>query len=250
MADIHSRQNQQVKHVTQLNRSKVYRHEHNACVVEGARALSPFLASRHAIQSVYMTEEAYHTQKLGIPAEKVTIVTTSVMEKMSTLHTPSGILGLITLGTWQSASIQPGLCLVNISDPGNLGALIRTSVGLGHDTITCINCVDPWNQKVVQASAGTLAHAYIHTTSWEQIRQTELTTCALTAYNAHAIETISFTGNELLLVGNEAHGLPEDICIQADQRIALSIPGNAESYNAAIAGSIALYIATQYKDLS
>lgn len=81
-------------------------------------------------------------------------------------------------------------------------------------------------------------------TEWENLQSnTNLTTCALTAYDAAPVETTDIT-HPLILVGNEAHGLSHEVCKAANHRIALRMPGPAESYNAAIAGSIALYIMT------
>lgn len=244
MQYIRSRENTQVKHIRKLGRSKAYRHEHQECIVEGLRALTSFINSRHTVLQVYIQEDRITPDDIPIDQKYITIVTAAVMDKMSTAHTPSGIIGHIQLHDWQATAAKPGLGLVEISDPGNIGTLIRSSVALNYRTITVIDCADPWNPKSIQASAGTIAHAYLHITEWDDLyNSTHLTTCALTAYNATPIETISVS-EPLILVGNEAHGLPDKVSQEAHQRIALRMPGPAESYNAAIAGSIALYTIT------
>ncbi len=244
MQYIRSRDNTQVKHIRKLGRSRTYRHKHQECVVEGVRALKSFLDSRHTVRAVYIQENHTSPEDLPIEADRIITVSAPVMEKMSTVYTPSGILGHIQLATWIATQPQPGLALIEIADPGNLGTLIRSSIALNYTTVTLINCADPWNPKAVQASAGTVAHAYLHITDWKTLADaTHLTTCALTAHHATPIEKTHIQ-HPLILIGNEAHGLPESICAAAEHRITLYMPGPAESYNAAIAGSIALYTMT------
>ena len=249
MQYITSRANERIKHIAKLSQSKQYRHEQQECIVEGSRALHSFLDSHHTIIAVYMTQTAYASHDLGIDTDIITIVSDPVMDKISHTQTPSGILGHIRLQEWQSDTIQPGLALINVTQPGNIGTLIRTSVGLGYTTITMIDCADPWNPKAIQASAGTIAHAQITMTDWTTICASDtVTTCVLTAHDAKPIESATIN-NPLILVGNEAHGIPENIHNEADTRIALRMPGPIESYNAAIAGSIALYILSATKGI-
>jgi len=247
MQHIRSRDNQHIKHLAKLAQSKSYRHEHQACIVEGERALQPFVASRHRLIGVYMTHAMYKATSYAISPEYITIVPDHVMDKISPVQTPSGIVGHIHVSTWTADAPQPGLCLVNVSDPGNVGTLIRTSIALNYTTISLITCADPWNPKAVQASAGTIAHAYCHITTWQDIQYTShVTPCALTAHNAEPIEDVAID-NPLIVIGNEAHGVPHEIIASSDYRVRLHMPGQAESYNASVAGSIALYMLTHRK---
>jgi len=243
MQRIQSRENPQIKHIAKLKRSSTYRRKHQACTVEGMRAISAFLTcSLHHINMLYMTEHAYHRLTFPFDDDRITIVKQHVMDKISAMHTPSGILAHVHLGDWQSKEPTSGLCLVEIRDPGNLGTLIRSSVALGYEHVCLISCADPWNPKTIQASAGALAHARLCLSSWQEVlQQQHLQRYALTHHQATPIENIKLQ-NALILVGNEAYGLPGHMQQEADARIRLHMPGEGESFNAAVAGSIALYL--------
>ena len=112
-------------------------------------------------------------------------------------------------------------------------------------TVIVIEGVDPWNPKVVQASAGTIGLVTIFQLSWQQLLKNKKThkLCALVISNGKKSEDIDFK-NMLLIVGSEAHGIPPAWIDQCEEKLTLPMPGRLESLNAAVAGSIALYLAT------
>ena len=173
----------------------------------------------------------------------VSIASIYVMKKMSSATTPSGFLGVFHIPKEKAGrALKPGIVLFNISDPGNMGTLIRTTVALNAACVIVEGC-DPWSPKVVQASAGMLASAYLIELSWAEVkaRKHGLMLCALVVTGGQSPDTCDMN-NVLWVLGNEAHGLPEAIVEHCDQRITIPMPGPAESLNAAIAGSIALYL--------
>ena len=111
--------------------------------------------------------------------------------------------------------------------------------------VVVIGGADPYHPKVVQASAGTLGKLTITTSSWEELvkkaEEQKVSLCALVVKDGSNFKEISFK-NTLLVLGNEAEGLPAHYIAACDQRLTLAMPGGIESLNAAIAGSIALYL--------
>lgn len=242
MTDITSLQNPEVKHIVKLHEAKE-RKKHNQCIAEGFRTLSTMLQSTIKLIKLYVTEEHYTTALTLASKEQIVTVSVQVMKKMSAGATPSGFLGLFEIPvTPLPHHLSAGLVLAQISDPGNMGTLIRTAVACKVSSVVIVEGVDPWSAKVIQSSAGTISWIQIFELSWQTLIQNkkDLQLCALVVSEG-IIPTELNPAKSLLVVGNEAHGIPSLWQQQCDQSVTLPMPGKTESLNAAIAGSIALY---------
>lgn len=245
MKQITSRQNPEIIAIAQLADAK-QRYKQQRFVAEGARTVSTLLEHKTALIQLYATQELVAAaQKLA--AEKVTLVSDHVMEKISQASTPSGILGVFQLPQLPAyAELTAGLVLANITDPGNMGTLIRSSAAFDARSVVVVGGTDPWSAKVVQASAGTIAQVKIFKWTWEELmaHKDDFTLCALTVYGGKKLEVLK-AKKSLLVVGNEASGIPEAWIKDCDQMITLPTSKSVESLNAAVAGSIALYLMFQ-----
>jgi len=122
-----------------------------------------------------------------------------------------------------------------------MGTLIRTAAAMNINQIIIIGGVDPYNPKVIQSTAGCLATINLYQTTWDKVIAQQLLLCALVVRQGITPDTIILKHN-FLVVGNEAHGLSETILKDCVQAMTIPMPGHAESLNAAIAGSIGLYL--------
>lgn len=254
MNEITSLHNESIKQVTHLHTSKG-RTEYHQFIAEGIRIVSTLLTTdRYPLVRLYytdaMTGQAY---ALVQDSTRLTRVTPQVLAKMSTQATPSGILGVFEIPILQHLPekelAKAGLVLANVSDPGNMGTLMRTCAALGNQSVIVVEGTDPFGPKVVQASAGTLAHLTILRCTWDQLlaQKGEQLLCALIVNGGQSPATIKelYTHNKnniLLVVGNEARGIPQEWVDQCALTMSLPMPGGVESLNAAVAGSIALYL--------
>lgn len=259
-----------VKHITSWSnpaikkfaelKDKKGREEHGLFCVEGKRALETFLTAGKTCKQLIFTQDAYDDFSADLRDKApVMIVTEPVIKKISAAVTPSGFAGVFELpekayesGRDELRELRSGIVLYEIHDPGNMGTLIRTAVAFDAACVVIGGC-DPWSPKVIQASAGTLAYARIVRTDWDRLlhevrnetsgemRGKKLRVYALSASAHKKIEETDLS-TALVVVGNEAHGLPESVERQCDDRVAISMPGPAESLNAAVAGAIALYV--------
>ena len=142
--------------------------------------------------------------------------------------------------------LSDGIILAQISDPGNMGTLIRTAAAMKASSVVIVDGSDPWSPKVIQASAGCSALVNIFRIEWQAlvhtIKQQNLKLIAMFVSGGKTPDELSFK-DSLLVVGSEAHGIPESWFGECDELMTLPMPGKTESLNAAIAGSIALYLA-------
>ena len=145
--------------------------------------------------------------------EKIIIlVTPDVMNKISTSTSPSGLLALFPIPEQASFdSLEAGIVLARVTDPGNMGTLIRTAAAMNKKTVICIETVDPWNPKVVQATAGAISMVSIFRLNWSDLllNKKSIPLYALVATEGKNPNTIDM-GNALIIVGSESHGIPDD----------------------------------------
>jgi TrmH family RNA methyltransferase len=137
----------------------------------------------------------------------------------------------------------------DVRDPGNAGTVIRCADAAGADGVVLAgHSVDPYNDKTVRASAGSLFHVGI---SVETDAPGVIERLRLDGYRVLAAdgsgEVDLFEAGDLLagkvawLFGNEAWGLPAELADLADHRVAIPILGRAESLNLAAAAAVCLY---------
>ncbi len=239
---ISSVQNPEIKDMLKLADPKGRKEQHRF-VVEGSRAISTFIEAGYKPFRLYVVEdEIAHMQSL-FPQQELTGVIPSVMNRMSQAKTPSGIVAVFPIPRQKDLDqLQTGIVLAQVSDPGNMGTLIRTCAAMGKKSVVILQGADVWSPKVVQSSAGAIAFVDIFETSFEKLinNKKNLKLCALVVDGG---TQISKDSNTLLMVGSEAHGIPQEWVDKSDAKITLAMPGKTESLNAAIAGSIAMYIA-------
>lgn len=249
MKKIDSLNNPLIKEIASLQHAK-YRYQHGRYTAEGKRVIETLLAAGQQYVHLLGTQEHYQTaQAIGDDKNEPFVVSQSIMAKISSSKTPSGLLGVFNLPAakkFTATPARPILVLAQIQDPGNMGTLIRSSVAFGIREIIIVEGTDPWSPKVVQATAGTIGYATIYDLSWDEL-QTLKGNMPLYALVAHAGENPRLLQEQpgLIVVGNEAHGIPEDWLGQCDKQITIPMNAAIESLNAAIAGSIALYLISQ-----
>ncbi len=139
------------------------------------------------------------------------------------------------------------LALYELRDPGNMGTMIRTANAFGCAAVVAIgDCVDFFNPKVIRASAGGVFHLPLVSSAWDQFRawaaRNDITVlAAVTSGGVPCTQLALPAGGGALVMGSEAHGLPDVVLTAADITVTIPMAGAAESLNAAVAAGIILY---------
>jgi len=249
--------NRQLKYLSSLSQKK-YRQKHRQCLVEGLRLCEEAIPSDWPLRELYVTEDfANQTNAdrvLGMAGEKhlsPVTVSTADMERITDTRNSQGIAVLADLPEPQIFHPDPNshpqvLLLDGISDPGNLGTLLRSADWFGvREMVLGPGSVEWSNPKVMRASMGAVFRITAYDiTSWndvfEQLHGANFS--IVTAdMNGQALTEFSPTLPWALLLGNEAHGISAKLAKQSD--IAVTIPGSgpADSLNVAMAGTVLLY---------
>lgn len=249
MRTITSSNNEEIKKIAKLGSTKE-RATQGRFVAEGTRTCATLIQAGFKPEQIYVIDEDHaNTMQSFAQQEIITLIPEYIMQKISQATTPSGVLGVFPIPAKPSLDqLGSGVVLAKIADPGNLGTLLRTAAAMNKKTVVLISTVDPYSPKVVQSSAGCIAHLDIFRLDWETLikakNKKQLKLIGLVVNGGKKPESIDFK-DSLLVVGSEAHGIPEPWLDNCDEQMTLPMPGNAESLNAAVAGSIALYIAYQ-----
>ena len=244
--------NQEIKDVVSLQNNKG-RSIHKRFIAQGIRTIRTFIDAGWSPIALYIVHD--HIEKTlkqfsdlkSISNQNIILVTAHIMEKISATTTPTSILAVFSIPEQLTPdNIGSGIVCAQLQDPGNLGTLIRTVAAVGKKTVICIEGADPWQPKVIQASAGTIALVHIYKLSWDNLKEiaqkNNISLCALVVTGGKPPSELNLS-KSLLIIGSEAHGLPEPWISQCNQKLTLPMPGKTESLNAAVAGSIALYMA-------
>lgn len=234
--EIKSRQNERIKEVVKLQQAS-HKETKQQFIVEGFHLLEMAL-NANAVKEVYTLKEISNLSN-KIPQY---IVTSEIMEKISTNKSPQGVLAICSMKKAEPISSNKVLYLDDVGDPGNMGTLLRTALAFGYNDIIISNhSCSIYNEKAIQASQGALFKLNI-------IKGDSSLLKALKGYEILATEikgsldlkSINAPQKFVLVLGNEARGVSDEILKIADKRIRIDIK-DIESLNVAIAGAICMY---------
>jgi TrmH family RNA methyltransferase len=183
--------------------------------------------------------------------------TAPVLEAASPVRTASGI---VALAEWSPAPLarawQPApafaLGLVDIQDPGNLGAIIRSADALGATGVAALDrSAHPGGWKALRGAMGsTFRLPVVRAPLADAIRDARaagLRVAATIRDRATDLHRVDLRGPMLVLLGNEGAGLPADIVNAADERIGVPIRSGVDSLNVAATAAIVLYEAARQR---
>jgi TrmH family RNA methyltransferase len=174
------------------------------------------------------------------------VVTDFELSKLATYATPNKVVAVFKkAAVVLNFELKNNITLVldDIQDPGNLGTIIRTADWFGVKNIVCsLKTADAYNSKVVQSTMASLARVNILCTDHiDWVRKNRSVKVLATLLHGNPLKNYKGMGEAILLIGNEANGLSDELQQFADEKITIPGFGKAESLNAAIATAIVLY---------
>ena len=170
------------------------------------------------------------------------IVNERVLKTLATTMTPQGVVSICKIREEQEIKSNKVLYLDGVSDPGNLGTILRTALAFGYtDVIVTENCCSVYNEKCLQATQGAIFNLNIVSNkNLEDLKKKGYKILATEIKGSVSLKKVQKFDKFVLVLGNEAHGVRDEVLKLADERIRIDIE-NIESLNVAIAGAIAMY---------
>ena len=214
-----------------------------------------------AMTASRLTDNTLFAESLIKAGTKVITVTESVMDVMSPVVTPSGIVAIaerppVTVDDVLRRTPQFVVGLVDVQNPGNLGAVIRTAEAGGATGIAATGkSADPYGWKALRGAMGGTFHIPVTwpTASLSFIadaRASGLKVVAATVGGGKSLYEIDLTVPTLVMVGGESSGLSQEIVSATDQALFIPMPGSADSLNAATAAALIIYEAFRQRCLA
>ncbi len=257
MIDIPELSKNRLKYYKKLHRKK-YRDQFNMYFGEGLRLFDAALRSDHArLKHVIISSDFFSGKHGAVVYEQcrengidLSICKATDMSMLSSESTPPGILFILDKPaefklTKPAAIDETVVYLEKVSDPGNLGTIIRSAAWFGLKTIILSpGSVDPWSPKTVKASAGGIFLVRI-------ILNTDIRTLSALLPEHDFAATVLKDGlplnkwkvsnKSVIFFGPEAHGLSEEILGKIKHRIHIPGTDQQESLNLSVAAGIVLY---------
>lgn len=235
---IESLENKKVKEWAKLSQKK-YRDEMSLFIVEGKNLVT------EAYQAGVLEELILEKGKI-LPIDVDTyFVTPEIIRKITTLDTPCSVLGVCRKKEEKEIGNKI-LILDDISDPGNLGTIIRSACAFSVDTIILSkNTVDLYNPKVVRATQGMLFNIniiYKDLSNYIPLLKANGYKIYGTDVNGGVnVKSLKEYGKICVIIGNEGKGVSDNIKKLCDKHIYINMNEKCESLNVGVAASIILY---------
>lgn len=234
-----SRQNARVLYACSLKKESE-RMANGEFLLEGKLALEMGMNSG-------LVKEIFTTKELDIsyPSITINLVDQKVMDKLSEEKTPEGLVFIAKIPQFEDKNYQKIIYLDHLSDPGNLGTIIRTALGLGIEAIYLSKeSVSPFNHKALSASKGAIfaLPIFIKDTN-EIIKMKQLGYQIIaTSLGNEAISLENFKNKKpfICIFGNESRGVSDELLKLSDVIVKIPIQ-KIESFNVAVSAAIVIY---------
>lgn len=260
-----STQNPLVKEIKKLHTAKG-RREQQTFLLEGTHLLEEACAVNYPLVTVCCTPQWQERhpqlwQDAASRCQRAEVVSNEVMVAIATTVNPDGVVATAERIFPGSSEQEPGdplltsigLALQTMQDPGNLGTIIRTSAAAGVQRLwLSTDSVDLDNPKVLRSSAGQWFRLPMVVSPNLQELVAQCQTQGIQVVATVPSATLSYWDIDLrsptlILLGNEAAGLTEELVQQADQQVKIPLTPGVESLNVAIAAALILYEAKRQR---
>lgn len=225
------------------------------CAFEGVRLLEEAIRSSLRIKAVFFAESARERANRLLPQisnhAETLILPDEVFKSAVSTEAPQGVAALAKIHEHSlEAMLQTDTPLVvvasGLQDPGNLGTVMRSAEAFGASgLVTGDGTVNPYNPKVIRASAGSAFRlAIVRGKIGEivtQLRSRGLRILATSSHKSIPLNEANLTGPLTIIIGNEGAGISRELLAEADQVIRVPHSSKVESLNAGIAASVVLY---------
>ncbi|HEX6300266.1 MAG TPA: RNA methyltransferase [Acidimicrobiia bacterium] len=206
------------------------RRQRGLTLVEGPQLVADVVAAGAVVREIFGVEP---------DDSEMTVVDERALARLAGTESPRGPVAVVEIPVERLDRSRNLLVSVGVSDPGNVGTMVRTAAAFGWGFAYMEGSADPWAPKTIRAGAGGQFQTPISRV--ESLGELgEWTTVA--AVVRYGDDPVQITRRPIaLLIGEEAHGLEQWMVDAAEYRLTIPTPGPTESLNAAIAAGIAVY---------
>lgn len=240
---ITSKANQLIKQTKKLLQKK---HRQYSYLIEGWHLFEEAQQSGQGFRHIFVLEEL--AERVA-DQEKVVLVSADVLKELTDSPSPQGIIAEVDMPQLAFPTDYQGkyLILEDVQDPGNLGTIIRTADAAGFDGVFLSEkSADVYNSKTLRSMQGSHFHLPIWRTDIYKIcreMQEHNTPVLATTLSKVSVDykTVPHQESFALVMGNEGQGISAEMTTLADRLVHITMPGQAESLNVAVAAGILIF---------
>ena len=243
MTIITSKSNSVVKNAKKLHQKK---YRKSAYLIEGWHLFEEAVQAGVTIEKIFALE-SYREQLVAFP--QTVWVSEDILLDLADSQTPQGIVAVVQKEEVEQTDFSQGkfLFLEDVQDPGNVGTIIRTADAAGFTgVIVSDKSADIYSLKTLRSMQGSHFHLPIYQMSSQALlKETKeaaipvlATTLSKVSVDYRELPPIE---NFVLVMGNEGQGISSLMAESADQLVHISMKGQAESLNVAVAAGILIF---------
>lgn len=254
MQIITSKDNDIIKSVRKLKEKK-YRDQNSEYIVEGIKMIKEAILEEAVIKLIIVCEDNVNSGAIDkkllyeIAKYECIYVNKKIFSLITDVQNPQGILAVIEKqNSEENIDYKQDVIVVldGIQDPGNLGTILRTidSVGL-NQVIVSKETADAYNPKVVRSTMGAIFRVNIIESdnlleTLKNLKKHKYKVMATSLETQNSIYDVDYS-KKVIVIGNEANGVSEEILDYSDEKIKIPMLGKTESLNASVATAVILY---------
>jgi TrmH family RNA methyltransferase len=233
-----SHRNRRVAEAARLHRVEE-RRSRRQTLLEGPHLLAEAIEVGATLVEIFALAEDADSRRQARSAEvELVVVGEEALRRLSSTRSPQSPVAVIQIPSDRLDVTRSLLVAWQISDPGNLGTMIRTAAAFGLDVAVTAGSVDPWSPKVLRAASG--GHFQTGLAAVDDLSTLDAIKVAAVPSGGAAPGSLP-DGRLALLIGSESRGLPDEVIAGADACVTIPMAGRTESLNAAVAAAILAY---------
>lgn len=250
MLYVTSTQNKTYKLIKSLKQKKA-RDESGLYCVEGIKSCLDAVSHGAKPHIIAVKESVFkRTEEKLLPfLDACLLVSDEIFDPLCDTKTPEGIICAFKTEKNPLSEIKDGLLvyLDSVSDPGNIGTIIRTADAAGASGVLLSpGCADLYNPKTVRSSMGSFFSVKAYTgVSYDDLKSLKNEgyniICGALSSEAFDFKNAEYNKNTVIVIGNEANGISDTCLSLSDQTVIIPILGKAESLNASVAAALLMY---------
>lgn len=220
---------------------KKYRTREKCFLVEGAKNVQELLNSNFQVEMIVGTEN-FFALNLKTNNCRNEVVKADLLSQLGTFKTNEDAIAIARVKNWGLEDIKFNdhvFVLDGVSDPGNVGTIIRTLDWFGFDQLVLSpDCAEFYHPKVINSTMGSFTRMKCVTVELEKFLSLNQQTILGADMGGTNITQLNLTEPSTIVMGSESHGIGTDVRKKVNEFISIPQFGSAESLNVGIATGI------------
>ncbi len=246
--NITSRDNKIIKLVHSLNK-KSGRTKHKLFIAEGKRIATEAILYQKEQIAFFLISDSFYEKDPGFVRDfECYKVPDNLFSFVCDTKTPQGVLAAVHFfNEFETSDLSRNILILDgVSEPGNMGTILRTADAMGFEDIFIMKgSADIFSPKVVRSTMGSIFRLRFHFEDnldfIKKLKDDNFKIISTALYNSVSLETVPIFEKNAIIIGNEADGVSKEMLETSDFLARIDMAGRAESLNASIAAGIVMY---------